>query len=69
VRAVAKRVRVASASRSVPGGEATITLKPSAAARRVLRAKGKLKVSLTAVFKPANGGATAKLPTRVTLRR
>jgi hypothetical protein len=69
VRAVAKRVRVAGASRSVQGGEATITLKPSAAAKRALRAKGKLKVSLTAVFTPAGGGAATKVPGQVTLRK
>ena len=70
LRASAKRLRVGSASRKVTGpGEVTLTLKPSAAAKRALRAKGKLKVALTTTFTPADGGAAAKLASKVTLRK
>jgi hypothetical protein len=45
-------------STSVPGaGPLTITVKPSAAARRALRAGARLKVILTISFTPSGGAA------------
>ena len=69
-RARASRIAVGSASREVSGaGKATLTLKPSRAAKRALRARKRLAVSVTVTFKPAGGGTVAKQTRRVVLRR
>jgi hemolysin type calcium-binding protein len=69
-RARAKRIAVGSASRraSKPGS-ITLTLEPTRAAKRALRARKRLAVSVKVSFKPAGGGTASTLTRRVILRR
>ncbi len=65
-----RRIAVGSASRGISAaGKATLTLTPSRAAKRELRMRGRLTVSLDVAFKPAGAGAVTRQTRRVTLRR
>jgi len=63
-------IAVGAASRRISrAGEAKLTVTPSRAAKRALRSRGRLAVSLTVAFKPAGGGSTSRQGRRVTMRR
>jgi hypothetical protein len=62
--AVGQRVRSASAA-----GPLTVTIKPRAAARRALRARRKLKVTVKVTFAPSGGGSAAKVARSVVMKR
>jgi hypothetical protein len=62
--AVGRRVRSASAA-----GPLTVTIRPRAAARRVLRAHRKLKVTVKITFSPSGGGAAVNVTRSVVMKR
>ena len=65
----AARLRVASRTRTVAkAGAVKLTLAPSRAAKRALRHRKRLKVSVRIAFKP-RGGAATTLTRSVTLRK
>jgi len=69
-RARARHMAVGAATRTVSRpGRATLTLTPSQAAKRALRSRKRLAVSVTVTFKPVGGGATSKQKRRVLLHR
>jgi hypothetical protein len=69
-RARAARIAVGRASRRVSrAGKATLKLAPSRAAKRALRSRKRLAVSVKVAFKPAGGGPVSKRTRRVVLRR
>jgi hypothetical protein len=64
------RMAVGTASRRISrAGKATLTVTPSRAAKRALRSRRRLTVSLNVTFKPAGGGPASRQVRRVTLRR
>jgi hypothetical protein len=64
------RLTVGSSSRSVSrAGKAKLTVAPSRAAKRAVRSRGRLTVSLKVAFKPAGGGAVSRQARRLTMRR
>ena len=64
------RLTVGSASRTISrAGKATLTVRPSRAAKRALRSRVRLTTTLKIAFKPAGGGAVSRQVRRVTLRR
>jgi hypothetical protein len=65
----AKRVLYANRARTLKrAGVAKIGLKPASAAKRLLKRKGRLKVSVVATFTPAGGAPRTRVKT-VTVRR
>jgi hypothetical protein len=66
-----RRIAVGAASRRISrAGKTTITITPSRAAKRAVRSRKRLTVSLNVAFKPAGGGAAAgRERRRVSLRR
>ena len=67
-RARAPRMAVGAATRRVSrAGKATLKLTPSRAAKRALRSRKRLAVSVTVTFKPVGGGRTSKQKGRVLL--
>jgi hypothetical protein len=70
VRARSRRIAVGSASRRVSrAGKVTLLVAPSRAAKRALRSRGRLAVTLNVAFEPAGGGTAGRQVKRVTLRR
>ena len=67
----ARRVTVASGRRrNVGPGSARLTIRPNRAGRRLLRARGRLRVRITATLRPASGArATARRNATLRLRR
>ncbi|HET8952926.1 MAG TPA: calcium-binding protein [Solirubrobacteraceae bacterium] len=69
-RARASRLAVGSAKRQVSkAGATTLTLKPTRAAKRALRARKRLAVTVKVTFKPAGGGSASTQSRRVILKR
>jgi hypothetical protein len=69
VRASARGVAIGRASRKVSrAGKATLTVTPSRTARRWLRSRGPVMVSLKGTYKPAAGGAVTRKARRAILR-